>query len=333
MMKINIFSMPKIVKQFFSMKKIFFIGIFLIAILFLTACEQKAATPATGFIGGKDGLILSFLTEDPPSKVYDDSTNPFRISLLLENKGEYDIQPNEVLATIDGIDYDSFSIANPTQKNPGTIERVKKDTTGKLILGGKSVDISFDANYKSKVPASQPFSIGMNVCYTYKTDAITKACLRRDVTSRALATDRCKIEEQKPVSSSGAPVQITSITQRPSGKNQLLFVVNVNNVGKGEVYEPSFISKPSCLSDPLSALQNKVRVKVYFADNKPAVKCAKFGNGNEGTLTLVQGSQRVECLADTSGLQATTYEKAISVQLDYVYKDYLSKSLIVDRSL
>lgn len=324
MMKINIFSMKKSV----------FIGIFIIFLLFLTACgTTKPTTPTSGFIGGKDGMVASFLTDDPPAKVYDDSTNPFRMSLMIENKGEYDIQPNDILVTVDGIDYDSFSIKSPTQRNPSIIEKVRRDTAGKALPGGKSVDISFEANYKEKVPASQPYSIGMNICYKYNTQAIAKTCLRKDVTARPLPSDRCKIEEAKLASNSGAPVQVTSITQRPSGKNTILVVIGINNVGKGEIYDPSFLSKGTCISDPVSGLQNNVHVKVTYGDNKPSVTCSLPGNSNEGTIKLIGGSQRITCTVDTANVQSTTFEKAINVELNYVYKDYITKSIIIDRSL
>lgn len=320
------------------MKKITsIIFIFVVSLVLLAGCTKtdNTKTPSSGFIGGTNGLVATFIPDAPPAKVYDANTYPFTISLQLENKGEYAVKANEVIATIDSIDYSTFQISNPNQKNPASLEGARRDAAGKSIMpGGKSVDISYDANYKSSVPASQPFKIGMNLCYLYQTNSISKACLRKDITARSLPNDVCKIEDKRLVSSSGAPVQVTSMSERPSGKNQIEIVVEIENKNvKGEVYEPNYLSKGTCITDPSTNVQNKLKAKIFFEDNQPSIKCAKFDNKNEGTLKLIANKATFNCLIDTSVLQATTFEKPIRVQLDYVYKDYTSQSIIVDRSL
>lgn len=315
-------------------KSSFTIFLVIASLLLLTACNNtKSTTSTSGFIGGTDGLVASFVENEPPAKVFDANTNPFRISLMLENKGEYNVQPSQVLTTIDSIDYSAFQISNPNQKNPSRIAGTTRDTSGKALAGDKTTDISYEASYKNPVPAPQPFTIGMNICYQYQTQSITKTCLRKDVTSRPSPRDVCKIEDARLVSGSGAPIQVTSISERPSGRNQIALVVEVTNKGPGEVYDPSFLNKGTCVTDPSPTVQNRVKAKIYFPDGAPSIKCTQFNNGNEGTLRLVQETQRFDCIVDTTNLQTTTFEKAVTIQLDYVYKDYISQQVIVDKSL
>lgn len=314
-------------------KNILFISIALVSILFLVSCTTTAPKSSTGFIGGTDGLSATFITDQPPAKVYDDNTNPFTIALTIENKGEHDVQPNELLTTIDGIDYTAFQIANPNQRNSLRIGKVQKDSTGAVLPGDKNTDISYDASYKDKVAASSPYSIGMNICYNYQSDALSKVCLRNDVTARPGPKDVCMIEGNRIVSSSGAPIQITTITERPSGKNQVELIIEFENKGKGEVYDPSFLSKGTCLTDIASGLQNKVHAKVFFQDATPSINCKQLDNTNEGTVRLVTNKQRLDCTIDTGSIQATTFEKDLNVALTYVYKDYISTQILIDKSL
>ena len=210
---------------------------------------------------------------------------------------------------------------------------MSRDPTGKSTPGGKSTELGYESSYKPTVPASQAFTIGMNLCYKYRTETIAKACLKKDVTSRPGNKDVCKIDDVKIASNSASPIQVTTILERPSGKNQVALVLQIENKGKGEVYDSTFLSKGTCLSDPNANVQNKVHVKILFPDSQPGIKCTQFDNGNEGTLRLVQSKQRFNCVVDTSGLQSTIFEKQINVELDYVYKDYVSKQIIVQKSI
>lgn len=311
------------------------ITLLLVFLLVLTACTgtQQTQITTSGFIGGTEGVVASFQTDEPQAKVLDSGLSPFRVTLLLENKGEHPLQAGDILTTMDSIDYNAFQIKNPNAKNDMLVQGITRDTTGKSVIGDKYPGISYEASFKDKVPAPQSYTIGMNICYKYGTETLSKACLRKEVTARTTTKDICKIEDKRAVSNSGAPLQVTAISERPSGKNQITLVFELENKGKGEVYDNAFLSKGKCVSDPNSALLNKVHVKVFFEENKPAVKCTQFANSNEGTLRLVQNKQRFDCTIDTTGLQDTLFERLVNVNIDYVYKDYISKQIIVDKSV
>src|SRR3989344_1440153 len=68
------------------------------------------------FIGGLDALDFSFIEGQPPSKVLDSLQEPFFIGLKLQNKGEYEIPANKLIASISGINSDSFSLSSLNTK-------------------------------------------------------------------------------------------------------------------------------------------------------------------------------------------------------------------------
>jgi len=302
-------------------------------VLILSACnnQKSTGTAGFGFVGGTEALTSSFVTEEPPNSVYDGDSNAFRISLQIENKGEYTVDTGELLATLVGIRYDQFQIKKGSLENIAPIEGARLEA-GEVVYTGVTTDISYEAKYKGKVPADQSFDLGVNYCYKYQTDATADICLQKDVTRRPEETDKCSIEGEKTTGNSGGPLQVSSVRERPSGENKVQLLMLIENLGEGDVYDPSYLSEQSeCVEQ--SDKKNKLKMKVSFENENPEVTCDIFDGKNEGTVSLIDGKQTVLCRVDTSSLtEPAPFTQRPNIVLDYVYKEHVSTKVTVQRS-
>src|SRR3989344_5947315 len=253
----------------------------LLSLLILAGCKKNDKEPQlkTGFIGGKEGIVPALeVTSGKENEVLDAGLEDFQINVNLENKGEHTVKENEILATLIGIDYRSFSINPASLKNIEPVAKIRKEQ-------------------EKKVTGEQ--------------------------------TAKCKIDNPKLLAgSSAAPVQITSLTQRPTGKNEISFIMTIENVGKGDVYPPSFIQQNTqCLEK--TDTKNKLNVAVSFPDNRPSITCPALKNSNKGEVSLIQGKTTITCKIDTNQEQETTFTRSPTIELDYVYKNTISTKITV----
>ena len=310
-----------------KMRKQYILSCFFIFLIFFAACQgKKVEQKKAGFIGGREGVVQALsIVSGKANEVLDAGLEDFQVNVNLENKGESPVSQNEVLATVTGVDYRSFSIKTSSLKNVEPLDKIRKEQNNKLP-GGQAV-LSFPANFIDDLPVDQVYDLGVNVCYKYQTGATSNLCLRKEATKRGETKDACKIDEPKVIGSSASPVQVTSLSERPTGKNEVSFTIIVENAGKGDVYLPSFIQSEKCLEK--SDVKNKVQVTISFPDNRPSISCPAFANSNQGILQLIQGKATLTCKVDTSQEQDTTFTRSPNIQLDYVYKEIVSTKVTV----
>src|SRR3989338_6074572 len=87
--------------------------------LFIFGCQNATNKDSKSlgiFIGGTDGVDFSFITNEPPSSVLDNNQEPFFITLELQNKGEFTVPANKIIASITGINAEAFSLSSLNSK-------------------------------------------------------------------------------------------------------------------------------------------------------------------------------------------------------------------------
>jgi hypothetical protein len=313
------------------MKK--FLVILLVSLFLLTACSQTSKTPTSGFIGGKEGIVavLSVVSTAGNNNIFDNGVDPFKVQVDLQNKGEYDIKNNELLVTLDGINFNAFQIKDASQKNTIPLPGLRREA-GKATPPSQAI-IQYDANYKPNEDADRSVDLAANVCYKYQTIArVIDLCLRKRVTG-PITTPVCNIEGTKTPESSGSPFKITTFTQRPAGENKVSIYVEAENQGKGTIYSKEFLSGGKCIDDEKD--KNKLFVKVdltEFPNSASMIKCTGF-NGNNGFVNVIQNKIQMFCEIDTSSLQDTTFETPVRLTFDYVYKDSVATKLTIKSSI
>jgi hypothetical protein len=311
------------------MKKELSLVVILSLFLIIVGCTTTTTTSKPGtFVGGTNGLDLSFISEEPPDNVLDDNQDLFYITVAVENKGEFDIPANKIIASLGGIDKDSFTISSMDVKLNRDLPGVSKSRS-KTIMGGED-EIEFgSAKYKYNLDADFTTTLRADVCYLYKTDAVASVCLKKNAAAQRDKEDVCAINNANVnLEVSGAPVQIANVDQRPSGSDAVRLTFDVvKKASTGEVYAPDTFSS-NCRDQEQK--KNIFEVEISSAKASIPISCGVLSNGNKGNTKLAENSKTINCVIKTSGLQETAFNTPINIKVRYFYKDAISKTLVVE---
>lgn len=301
-----------------------FFGILLTAFL-LAGCGNGTDTTTTQtFIGGvSDGVDISFLTNSPPAEVVDNGKQPFDIVLQIENIGEYEIPASNFQVELSGIYPQDFSKVSTdfAKTADDDFTKTRKLSSGDIIPG-TTQQISFnDLSYTKETKGTTQFNLKADVCYDYGTYAVSNICYKESLFGTTGGA--CSASEAKTVSNSQAPVQITSIKEQPAAENKISLTIEISHVGTGEV----FLKGANCDDTEYSNL-NKVDVNIDTGIDGSFFKCTGWDEGAKtGTVNLNDGKAILVC---TQAYEAAgDFEKQMNVELQYGYRQTLTKTLTV----
>lgn len=307
------------------MKKILLFAFFL---LILSACKEEVKTEI-GFIGGTDGLEMSFVEGSPPEEVFG---SPFKVNVLLRNVGEWDIKNSaDATVTISGIYPDDFGVtsADLVQNSPSALFSRKKDPTG-TIIEGSVVNLDFPTGgktfkYRTTPAADIKSTIKADVCYSYGTKSLSSICIKKDLASKS--AEICLVNSERAVSNSGAPVHISSIKESQAGTDSVLLTIEVKHVGGGRVSEIG--------SECSDAIGKRDRIK-FRLEAMQGITCSGLENPTnptpnsvEGILTLFAETRQITCTQPTQG--QGDFEKPISITLEYDYSEFITKPITIKK--
>ena len=294
--------------------------------LLLFGCQQnnKSAGMGVPFIGGDEGLSISFRTNAPPDQVFDSGQMPFDIDVILKNNGEYTIPAGETMVTIQGLDANAFgkSVSDLTRIVNTAIESKKKSTTGNVIDSAPFDVIFQNLNYKGKLMGDFEVPLRANVCYLYQSQAVVGLCIS---SNPFVDNGVCNVQEAKSVFNSGAPVHVENFVEYVKGKDKIGFSFDIVEKGSGEIIKDT---QKDCLK---AALPEKGAVFVSVNTQIPGLTCRLMGgSGSSGYVRLSDGKATVDC--DQPIKSQGDYTKPISIILRYRYSDTISKNLIIKKS-
>lgn len=310
-----------------SFQRMIFLAAVVLLVVGLSGCstgKSKGPVKSNPYIGGTQGLLIEFGDGNPPPEVYDGGDFPFDITVKLENKGEFTVPRNDVQVKITGIRAQEFGVSEGSlTKSPDEdVEGREKNAEGG-IRDGPPVYVEFSGlNRREKLSGNTEYTIRADVCYTYKTFANSKICVREN----NLDVDEgvCAVNEVKTVYNSGAPVQIKDFKEVPRARNKIGFDFTVEKAANGEVYK-----KGTKCAD-IRANEDKVWVEVKTGI--PGLECSglKDGTSTTGYITLYGGSRIVTCVqtVDTN----SDYEAPVDITLVYDWEDLKETKLLVKHS-
>jgi len=307
------------------MKKLI-IALLLLAIM-IAACEPGAEGPEEGlpFIGGTTGLLISFVEDAPPPEVYDGGGFPFDIEVKLQNEGERTVKKEDVTVKISGIDPVEFA-KTPQDfiKSPNDDLAAKtKDAEGN-ILEGSPVYVTFaDLNHEQQITGDLSYPIFATVCYKYGTDAVSRICIKENLQEKGGV---CEVKGEKPVLNSGAPVQVTSLTESVVGTNKIRLTFKIEHKGNGR------ISKSGTECNKENERENQNNVFVSISTGLPDLQCERLkeGTGNTGYVRLTDGAAIVSCEQPVTAVGE--FLKTVDIKLEYDYDEDVITNLIVRHS-
>jgi hypothetical protein len=296
-------------------KRGFRVSVLLSLLLLLLAfgCEtQEGQTVSlTPFAGGTEGVTIAF--DQFPTEVYDGGTDEFPLFVKIENIGERDVSPEDMIVRLIGFnDFDTPKGVqqNPDEKLPGIV----KDSVGNIVPSFP-VYLEFLANYRREAPpGTNKLSVSANACYKYGTDAVTKLCVRRNLQSPEEG-GICNVNEAKPSFSSGAPVQITNTKELPFGSSKINLQFDVVHTGSGIVYQLG----EQCGADP--RMKNRILLRVDTGIDgttcSPMRNLQRDGTAVTGEITLREGG--VSAISCTIPVTKSDYEFLVEINAEYTY--------------
>src|SRR3989338_1636510 len=252
-----------------ELKLIAFSAVFL---LFIAGCgsgDVATGAPTTPFLGGTQGLEISFLEGSPPAEVTDGGTFPFQVVLKFKNNGEFDLKKRDVNVSLIGFLAKDFNVNSKDVEGKGPDDDPlarKKDSEGNIIESVETF-VTFPSNteyfdFKGKLAGNNVFVFRADVCYKYKTLAVSDICVLENLVDPA-DNAICNPSESKPIFSSASPLQITSFRQNVAGKDKIQFSFDIVHSGTGDIFKGDASTPyPDCPKTPTGRRTNEDTVNV-----------------------------------------------------------------------
>lgn len=329
--------------------------------LVLAGCKGgdkgSASSSSTPFIGGSEGLKVSFVENAPPNEVLDnplEKTKPvdksqvmnFDIILKVENVGEQDIAGNALKATIGGIYPNDFGKTSTDLQNVNYVELkkkvnplmdtsnlkldgVKKDPEGGKIPGSIEEMTFKDLGYVKSLEGNNEFPIQADLCYKYTTRAVGDFCMRQDLTKSTAGV--CSIKGAKPVFSSGSPIQVASLEESVGGRSKVILKFKIKALGTGSFFKPEQIGATIKDGCDKGNFAEENFVKVTISSGVEGLRCSGFSTGADkktasGDVRLSNGEASVTCTQDNILVDAV---QKVNIWLEYNHLISASTKVLV----
>jgi len=285
----------------------------IIAVVAVSGClsAKEEATPASAFVGGTSGLSMSFMSNAPPTE-YPECTG-FDINVQLENKGEYTIPADKAGITISGIATSATGYGITPAATQKTEEIAARQKFGKSTTPGGQELMSFSSIGSPDFPGDTTQTIIATSCYPYRTIAMSTVCIKESFTKQTTGgTELCKITGDKTVYNSGAPIQVSSISQFPVGSPISGITINLKlkDSGGGTPYATT----GTCPAPSQKEIGKITITKMHL------INLDKTGECQGNTVTMVNGEAFISCKFSWAGEKITgEFEDILEMNFDYGY--------------
>lgn len=313
------------------------LGIFLIGIL-LTACSNgdNGSGDATGFLGGTQGVQLSFGENAPPSAIADGGQQPFPVIVKAQNLGEEPVSADNATITLEGFSFDAFNISqdNLTKRPAENIQANRQTPDGEPIDAAPVFTEFPTFNYVDDTQTGREQAMIASMCYEYASTTATELCIKDDL-YLADSSSPCEVSAARDSSSSGAPVQITGVEQDVESSDTTGLTFTVKNQGSGDVYQ----SGTTCTPTQGQRVEGDVIVSFSDLDGVTEVNCrsAQRINDRSFELRLTQEDLRqgdtFRCAMTIPAENRNNREEPFSVELEYLYETTTSKTVTVRNTI
>lgn len=301
----------------------------LVVLVFLAACQGTGEGPLelqSPFIGGSTGLGIAF--QDLRKEVFDGGRDPFDVVVRLENKGESPIRKEDVRVRLTGVNPAEFSkLEENLVKSPDDdVLESRKDAEGNVLLAPPAF-VEFEGlnRFAPIAGASVAFPLRAEVCYKYQSNAVSKLCVLSNVLNPA-PESICRVDEDKPVFSSGAPLQVVNAKESARAKDKVGFSFEVRQAGTGQVFERG----SKC---DRTLRKNENRVYVTVDSRMSGLSCTGLessGSKAQGFVTLFDGVKLVTCTQPIS--TKSDFEQLVGISAEYDYEEFVQTELVVKSS-
>jgi len=312
-------------------KQMIVIGVIFMALIVVSGCigdtEETEETESKS--SSYEGIDISFIPGAPPTRVA--NGDAFDIDVKIENKGENQIlsgdiiiyilglNPNTMTGLGDGLRPDGITPETPiNQSVDEAFLPARGETTGG-ITDVEWLDLSYDVI----VDSDQNLGMVTQACYYYGGKAEATACFNTNPFTDTASADTCKVEGEKDVSNTRAPIQVTKLVETPAGTDKYAFTWTIKNLGDGEVFDRTEALN-KCTNLRTSDLDQVYVKNVYIGGTEVCESKTNRTVTEEYTgykVRLVDGEGQFTCTVDLSVEELGTgeYTELIRLILEYGY--------------
>ena len=341
------------------MKKI--IALLIIGIALLQACQNggKQGLPDySSLLTGTQGVKVGFMENLPPKEIFisqgDKTGVPFKIGLLVENKGASDVSEGAVRPDSPDPELERQSLGDGymaittepsyvrltgASAQYATEPRIFK-LLGKSIenpVGGKEVVVlDAVADYVDDNQEKKISEITATTCYKYQTRATAAVCIDPDFFSVAKKPASCTVAPIT-LTSQGAPVAVTKVVpdMKPSGEGTISgvtpeFRIFAANVGVGQVVNKDAEIRSLCTSkidtERLESIHEVFDiVKVSASIGGQQLDCG------DGRLDISEAGNFIRCRFNEVDAGSDAFVRELAILLEYGYVDQQKTTVTITK--
>ncbi len=278
-------------------------------LIFISACattNNNSNQKNINWRTGSEGIAMSFVPDNPPAELLSRSKVP--VTVRFANKGAYNIADLDFY--LSGYDASilpfsaksqtgNIKISGKDQYNPtGSVESYVQWSANSINLGNlRSID-----SFKQ--------AIAVTACYGYATIATPTLCFD-PVSFETLSASKCTFSVKDLGSNQGAPIAVTSLTQKLSD-DEIFLEIQMANVGKGTPF--------------VSPLSDCMGLDIVNA-NVVLLNRVAFSNGatftcNPTTIRLTNNNGFAVCSARLP-TTSSFFQTPVTIQIAYNYRETL----------
>lgn len=288
-------------------KIVFLISTLLVLVVLQSAgCNQQTTTTTGGvWVGGSQGLAAEFEQFGTQNEIYEDEAFP--LVVLLQNQGEFTLQPHEVDMKIRGISEADFSGIDFEKTNSDKIDKISE-----YLPDGGYERINFgDAVYEGLTGTYYDANVYLEYTYPYATSlSVSDVCFKEDLRDERV----CDITGTKTADASAGPIQIGAVTEKPYGSGKIYLEIPIYNAGNGR--------SKAYLGDDYSTIYDIVGFQVETA----GMECNSRGDPSIARMPRATAKDTgaadtyIICTSDTLEPDSL-YTAPVKITLTYYYQD------------
>lgn len=302
-------------------------SVVVLSFILLISCTQfnqgtEQKQPNTNFRTGSQGLLLQFLPNLPPPRVFD--RDPFNVVLQVENLGTGKVGNGLDRLYISGFDHNIITGIGtdgiPLPLLEGRSQYITRGGVDALTFRGTVRSLT-----EKRIDRYNPIILA-TTCYNYETVASAQVCVDPDPFAPT-STARVCTPTAVGTGSQGAPVAVSNVLVDPS-PGRTRFTINIQNVGGGSVFRNGnqYLAKcsPYNLGLAFDELDFVQVVDVMISGNSIKSSCKPLDRDSH--VRLQNGAGQIFC--ELSAPQGQTpYLTPLNIVLKYGYRQTIAKSV------
>jgi len=223
--------------------------IFVFVVLFSGCTDTESTSTSTN----NNGVLFDVYADTLQPQLYEGQSFSFQV--MVENNGGYTIPASHLNLFLGGISPDTYNVISEDFEKQNILDLTSVGIyNNETTVRGQEVFSFEDLCYTTDLSSDLDVNFHLKTCYDYQTNAKTNACFGE---AYAQFNEICTVTEQKTVTNTAAPIQVTEIYESSAGQDSYRFIVKVENQGSGNVFS-QYASADSTSSDLATTITDSI---------------------------------------------------------------------------